>query len=234
MTSSSHKTRVPVVAVEDVCAALARADFYPDGADRVDVRETHISWVFLAGDRAYKLKKPLVLPFLDYGTRQRRREMCREEVRLNRRLAPDLYLGVRAVVATADGLALGTEDDPRAVDYLVEMRRFDESCTLAAKLERGELKRDEVVALAQVLAQFHARAPRVAAVGVPVLAVERRMTENFHELLAIVEQRVEIEWVLALERFAHAFVVAHAQMLNARTRRGWVREVHGDLRAEHV
>ena len=102
--------------MEDVCAALARADFYPDRRDRVDVHETHISWVFLAGDRAYKLKKPLVLPFLDYGTPQRRREMCREEVRLNRRLAPDLYLGVRAVVATADGPALGTEDDPRAVD----------------------------------------------------------------------------------------------------------------------
>ena len=68
----------------------------------------------------------------------------------------------------------------------------------------------------------------------PVLAVERRMTENFRELLAIVEQRVEVEWVLALERFAHAFVVAHARMLDARARRGLVREVHGDLRAEHV
>jgi aminoglycoside phosphotransferase family enzyme len=116
MSSSPPKSRVPVPGVEDVCAALARADFYPDRPDRVDVHETHISWVFLAGDRAYKLKKPLVLPFLDYGTPQRRREMCREEVRLNRRLAPDLYLGVRAVVATADGPALGTEDDLRAVD----------------------------------------------------------------------------------------------------------------------
>src|SRR5665213_2974396 len=166
MTSSSHKTRVPVVAVEDVCAALARADFYPDGADRVDVRETLVSWVFLAGDRAYNLKKPLGLPFLDYGTRQRRREMCGEEVRLNRRLAPDLYLGVRAVAASADGLALAPEDDPRAVDYLVEMRRFDEQRTLAAKLERGELKRGDVVAVTRVLAAFHARARRVAAVGV--------------------------------------------------------------------
>ena len=234
MGSSSAKSRLAAVSEEDVRAALVRPEFYPDRPDRVDVRETLVSWVFLAGDRAYKLKKPLVLPFLDYGTRQRRREMCGEEVRLNRRLAPDLYLGVRAVAASADGLALAAEDDPRAVDYLVEMRRFDEQRTLAAKLERGELKRGEVVALARVLARFHTRAPRAAAIGVPVLAVERRMTENFHELLAIVEQRAEIEWVLALERFAHAFVVAHAQMLNARARRGCVREVHGDLRAEHV
>ena len=86
MASPSAKSRVSGVSVEEVRAALARPDFYPGRPDRVDVRETHISWVFLAGDRAYKLKKPLVLPFLDYGTAERRREMCREEVRLNRRL----------------------------------------------------------------------------------------------------------------------------------------------------
>ena len=234
MASSSGRSRAPVVSAEDVRAALARPDFYPGRPDRVDVRETHISWVFLAGDRAYKLKKPLVLPFLNYGTPQRRRELCREEVRLNRRLAADVYLGVRAVASKPDGLELAAEDDPRAADYLVEMRRYDEDCTLAARLVRGELKRGEVVALARVLARFHTRARRVAAVGVPALAVERRMTENFHELLAAVEQRAEIEWVLALERFAHAFVVVHAQMLDARARRGFVREVHGDLRAEHV
>jgi uncharacterized protein len=234
MASPSGRSRAPVVSAEDVRAALARPDFYPGRPDRVDVRETHISWVFLAGDRAYKLKKPLVLPFLNYGTAERRRELCREEVRLNRRLAADVYLGVRAVASKPDGLELAAEDDPRAADYLVEMRRYDEDCTLAARLERGELKRGEVVALARVLARFHTRAGRVAAVGVPAVAVERRMTENFHELLAVVEQRAEIEWVLALERFAHAFVVAHAQMLDARARRGFVREVHGDLRAEHV
>jgi aminoglycoside phosphotransferase family enzyme/predicted kinase len=233
MSPRSATSSIAAVSVHDVCAALARPDFYPDRPDRVDVRETHISWVFLAGDRAYKLKKPLVLPFLDYGTPQRRREMCEEEVRLNRRLAPDVYLGVRAVAASADGLVLAAEDDPRAVDYLVEMRRFDEQCTLAAKLERGELKRGEIVAVARMLARVHTRA-RGAAAGLPVLAVERRMAENFHELLAIVDQRAEIEWVLALERFAHAWVVAHAQMLDARARRGFVREVHGDLRAEHV
>ena len=160
--------------------------------------------------------------------------MCREEVRLNRRLAPEVYLGVRSVAAGADGLELAAEDDPRAVDYVVEMRRYDERSTLAARLERGELKRGEVVTAARGLAAFHAHARRVPARGVPVLGIERRMTENFHELLAIVEQRAEVEWVLALERFAHAFVVGHAQLLDERARRGLVRELHGDLRAEHV
>ena len=111
----------------------------------VEVRETHISWVFLAGELAFKLKKPLVLDFLDYGTSARRRVMCLEEVRLNRRLAPDLYLGVRGVALAGDGVELTDENDPRAVDFVVEMRRYDEGQTLAARLERGELQRREVV-----------------------------------------------------------------------------------------
>lgn len=109
------------------------------------------------------------------------------------------------------------------------MRRYDEGCTLAAKLGRGELTRGEVVALGRVLASFHGRARPVTTRGVPALTVERRMTENFHELLAIIEQRAEVSWVLELERFAHAFVAAHWQMLDRRARHGSVREGHGGI-----
>ena len=124
--------------------------------ERVVVVETHLSWVFLAGDRAYKLFKPPAV--LEEGTPERRRALCDEELRLNRRSAPEVYLGVRAVVATAGGLELAPEEDPRAVDYVVEMRRYDERCTLAWRLARGELRRDEVRAVGSVLARFHARA----------------------------------------------------------------------------
>src|SRR5579862_6460780 len=234
MTSGLRSEHVTGDQGAAVLAALMRPDFYAETVDLVEVRETHISWVFLAGDRAYKLKKPLVLPFLDYGTPQRRREMCQEEVRLNARLAPRLYLGVRAVAARREGLVLAGVTDAGAVDYVVEMRRYDERSTLAARLRRGELRRTQMVTLARRLAAFHEQARRVPAVGAPALGVQRRMDENFHELLAIVEQRAELECVLELERFANAFVMAHAQLLFTRARRGLVREVHGDLRAEHV
>lgn len=220
------------VSIEAVRAAVARAVAVEP--ESVAMRETPTSRVFLAAERAFRLKKPVVLPFLDYGTPERRRDMCREEVRLNGRLAPDVYLGVRAVTVTPDGLELAGEDHPRAVDYVAEMRRYDESHTLAARLARGEARREDIAAVARVLADFHARARRVTAAGVPALAVERRLTENFHELLLIVEQRGEVDRVLALERFAHAFVVAHRQMLDARARGGVIREGHGDLRAAHV
>ncbi|MGO9884128.1 MAG: hypothetical protein ACLPV4_14050, partial [Solirubrobacteraceae bacterium] len=106
---------------ERLRAALSRPESYPDPPARVEVRETHISFVFLAGERAYKLKKPLVLEFLDYGSAERRRAMCAEEVRLNHRLAPGIYLGVLGV-ALGDGVVEFTAaDDPRAVDFVVEM-----------------------------------------------------------------------------------------------------------------
>lgn len=227
---------------ERVRVAVARAAGL--GSDRVprsvqvremvQVRETHISWVFLVGDRAYKLKKPLVLPFLDYGTPAKRRRMCREEVRLNRRLAPDVYIGVRALATAGEDLELADEADPRAVDYVVEMRRYDEGRTLAATLDRGELRRGEVDAVARVLADFHAGCPRVPQRPDPVHAAQHEIDANFAEILLLAELRVERERVLAMWRFASAFIAARADVFDARARQGCLRDCHGDLRAEHV
>ena len=119
---------------ERIAAALTRPG--------VEVRETHISWVFLTGDRAFKLRKAVVFPFLDYGTPERRRHMCEEELRLGKRFAPGLYLGLRAVVPDGDGFALADADRPDALEHVVEMRRFDEANTLAERLARGEVERD--------------------------------------------------------------------------------------------
>jgi uncharacterized protein len=227
-------THPPTSPYETVRDALTRPETYPHRPACVEVHETHISWVFLAGELAYKLKKPLVLDFLDYGTPARRREMCTAEVRLNRRLAPDLYLGVRGVALAGDGVELTDEADSHAVDFVVEMSRYDEDQTLAAKLARGELCRRDVVEVGRLLARFHEGARRVAPDGAPVLTAERRFERNLQELLGNVEQRSEIERVQSLERFAHAFVTAHARTFGARASRGQVRDGHGDLRAEHV
>jgi aminoglycoside phosphotransferase family enzyme/predicted kinase len=213
---------------------LSRPDTYPDRPPAVEVHETHISWVFLAGPRAYKLKKPLVLDFVDYGTPQRRRLMCEEEVRCNRRLAPDIYLGVRGVALADAGVQLTTSDDRRAVDFVVEMRRYDERPTLAARLERGDIREEHVRVVGEILARFHADARRVRDVAAPVLAVERLVQRNLHELLSCVQRRGEIARVQALGRFAHAFITAHAHTLQGRATEGSVREGHGDLRTDHV
>jgi aminoglycoside phosphotransferase family enzyme len=206
----------------------------PSLALDAELRETHISWVYLTGDRAYKLKKPIVLPFLDYGTPARRREMCRAEVALNRRLAPDVYLGVRSLVAAADGrLRLGDEDDPAAVDYAVEMRRYSETDTLAARLAAGTAGRDELAALGARLARFHADASAdVRDDGAE--AVKRPLDDNFATLRSLIRDPAERAAIARTERFAAAFLTRVWDELDARAAAGLVRDGHGDLRLEHV
>jgi aminoglycoside phosphotransferase family enzyme/predicted kinase len=215
-----------------LAAALASPDAY-GAAGPVELRETHISWVFLVGDRAYKLKKPVVLPFVDYGTPERRRAMCEEEVRLNRRLAPDVYLGTRAVVATAEGVALAPAGTPEAIDHVVEMRRFDEARTLAAHVTHGGEYYPALGAVGRRLAVFHASAD-VPPADHATAALHAAFAENVDTLLAHAPDREFTAQVAAMARFTEAFFAARRAELEARAAAGRVGDGHGDLRAEHV
>ena len=199
----------------------------------VTLRETHISWVFMAGDRAFKLKKPVVLDFVDYGTPARRQAMCQEEVRLNARLAPDLYVGVRSVADRGDRLEIADAGDPAAIDYVVEMRRYDERATLAALAAAGCIAPGQMGAVGVRLAAFHAGCPPQRGV-LGSRAVRHEIHENLSELADACTDRAMTARTGALGRLLDAWVTAHDRLLNARAHRGLIREVHGDLRAEHV
>ena len=216
-----------------IAAAMADPSFYPDPPARVEVCETHISWVFLAGDRAFKLRKPVVFPFLDYGTRERRRQMGEEELRLGRRLAPTLYVGLRSIVARDGGFALGEPDDPAATEPVVEMRRFDERRTLAALLERGGVSDADIRDLASHIARFHASADPAPAESTGAGRVARTVADNLATLVDHAEV-VGTSRLAAAHRFAIAFVHGRREQLEARAAGGHVRDCHGDLRAEHV
>ncbi|WP_242523489.1 hypothetical protein [Thiocystis minor] len=134
-------------------SALMRTGAYPHPADPVEHIETHISHVLLAGDFAYKLKKPLDLGFLDFSTLELRRHFCEEELRLNRRLAEDLYLEVVAVTGTPTAPRIGGAGP--ALEYAVKMRRFPQE----SLLDRQPLASDLMTRLAEEIADFHARIP---------------------------------------------------------------------------
>ena len=212
-------------------SAAVRPSVLLDGLE--DVRETHISWVFITRDRAYKLKKPVVLPFLDYGTAARRREMCRAELELNRRLARRIYLGVRSLVPAGGGLRLADEDDPAGVDYAVEMRRYAESDTLAARVAEGTAGPDDLAAVGARLAAFHAAAQAEARDDGAETA-KRALDDNFATLHRLVEDRTGRAAIARAERSAGAFVSTIWDGLDARAAAGLVRDGHGDLRLEHV
>ena len=196
-----------------------------------ELRETHISRVLLRGDRAYKLKKPLRLPFLDYGSLERRHELCREEVRLNRRLAPDVYRGVRALVPGPHGLELRDEATAGAVEYVVEMRRYDECSTLARRLDAGVAGETEVRAVGRRLAAFHAGAELPADPEQAVPALEAMVAENFATLRGL---RGGDGLLGDAEQLAGAVLEGRRAELRRRAAAGLVRDGHGDLRAEHV
>ena len=215
----------------EVVSALAAA-LKQAGEPPAVVRETHMSWVLLTADRAYKLKKPVLFGFVDLSTPQLRREACEEEVRVNQELAAGVVLGVRGLVLLHGAYALADGPSDEAVDWVVEMRRFDEQRTMVALLERGELTADQVGAVGWRLAEFHRRARRYGpAEATPVVELVKR---NLAELRPLCVGFVPSARLRAAERFAIAFSKARSADLAARLAEGLVRDGHGDLRAEHV
>ncbi|MGZ4200566.1 MAG: bifunctional aminoglycoside phosphotransferase/ATP-binding protein [Thermoleophilaceae bacterium] len=220
-------------AYERVRVALADPAFYPHAPEQVAVIDTHTSCVFLAGELAYKLKKPVRFGFLDYGSADARHMMCREEVRLNRRLAPRLYLGVRSVVEAPGGLELAGEDAAGALEHVLEMCRFDERRTIASRLRGARPTQAEIGELGSHLAHFHLESPPVRRMRDPGEAIRSTTGETFSSLRRLLPQPLRSE-LLAAERFTSAYLAARGGLLLERARAGCVRDGHGDLRADHV
>lgn len=203
-----------------------RAHLQASTGQPVDLHETHISWVLLAGELAYKLKKPVRLPFLDFSTPALRQHFCEEEVRLNRRLAPSLYLGVVPVCGTPEAPRIGGAGP--VIDHAVCMRRFAPGALLSELLAAGHVLPQDIDPLAQRLADFHRDAP-VAPGGMGEPGAQPAL-----DVLAQLEAGGAQPQLAALR----AWVEAQAQGLSgawlARRRAGAVRECHGDLHLANV
>jgi uncharacterized protein len=145
--------------IEDKVRFLSDPTTHSCPPGQLVIHETHMSWVFLAGERVYKLKKPVRFAYLDFSTLDRREAACRAEFRLNRRLAPDVYLDVVPLTISTSGLAISGEGS--VVDWLVVMRRLDERQTLEAALSGGWLKASQVDRIAVALGSFYTHAPRI-------------------------------------------------------------------------
>ena len=196
------------------------------GADTVQI-ETHISTLLLAGEFAYKLRKPVALPFLDFTTLAARAHDCEEELRLNRRTAPQLYLDVRPVRGTLAQPRIGEHDEATgAIDWLLRMRRFDNELLLDRLAARGALGEADVDALARRVADFHAALPASpAAYGDPV-SVLAWARANFAALGEAVETDLHDWSEREFERIAPRLALRRAQ--------GRVREGHGDLHLGNI
>ncbi|HET7202693.1 MAG TPA: hypothetical protein VFI92_04945 [Steroidobacteraceae bacterium] len=191
--------------------------------------ETHFAWIFLLGDRAWKLRKPVRREGMDYSTLDARRFGSFEEVRLNRRLAPDVYLHASPLMLRPDG-QLEIDGDGEVVDWLVCMRRLDRRRQLDALLSHAEVSDAGLDRIAHVLATFY-RAGRTGLPGAEALS-ERllRQADRNHRVLRMAELPDATELCDSQRRFLDL----HEALLMARVEAGCIVEGHGDLRPEHV
>ena len=215
-------------------AALRNPDYYPHPAGQVEVIETHISYVLLSGAYAYKIKKAVALGFLDFSTLARRRVYCEEELRLNRRLAPELYLAVVAITGSPDAPRFGGNGE--AIEYAVQMARFSQEALLDRQLAAGRLSPNVIDELADQLADFHERTQRASPdqpFGSPE-AVWEPMAQNFAQLGQQLSGAADSTRLAALEAWSRQRFSQLADLLAARSRDGWIRECHGDLHCGNI
>jgi aminoglycoside phosphotransferase family enzyme len=220
--------------LEEKLAFLRRPGSYPGTVARVEAIETHMAWVFLAGERVYKLKKPVRYPFLDYSTLDARRRICDEEVRLNRRLAPDVYLGSRPLVLRQDG-TLSLREEGTAVEWLVEMRRLRRDRMLGHAAQSRPVGAWEVAPAATLLADFFARArPEPLGATEYVGQLREDVTSNCEALTRGALTRTDSSVARRVSAVLLSFLEDQGDVAGARAREGRIVEGHGDLRPEHV
>jgi uncharacterized protein len=214
--------------------ALQDPSRYPHPATAIEVIETHISFVVLAGEFAYKLKKPVDLGFLDFRTLAARRHFCQEELRLNRRTAPGLYLEVLAITGRPDAPVLGGDGPP--IEHALKMRRFSQQFLLDRMARERSLTPAHIDQLAAVVAAFHARVDRAdgtSPFGTPPQVLGPAL-QNFDQVAALAGTARGREDLAALRAWTLQEHERRIEAIERRRHEGFVRECHGDLHLGNI
>jgi hypothetical protein len=213
---------------------MLNADVYDHPVDSIELIETHISWVLLTGTYAYKIKKPVNFGFLDFSTLDKRKKYCDLELRLNRRLAPAIYLDVVLIT--------GSFEQPRisasgaALEYAVKMRQFPQSAQLDHRLESGELNPEHMDAIAVMVAEFH---QSVDVADAPMeygsnTAVFNPVVENFIQIDQHSDTRAYQATLSELKQWSESQFARLETVFTQRKRDGFIRECHGDMHLRNM
>ncbi len=218
--------------LQEKVAFLSDARSYGDAVEKVEVRETHMSWVFLAGNYVFKLKKPVRFPYLDFSTLAKRQMACRAEVELNRRLARDVYLGAVPLSLSDKRLAIG--EGAMTVDWLVKMRRLNEGRMLDNLIARNEADRHSLNAIVHKLSGFYAHA-KVILLG-PRHFLKQWKLNLQQNRTVLLDRRFGLAQapIRHCDRVLRQFLQQRHFMLLGRLRRRRILDGHGDLRPEHI
>ncbi len=215
-------------------AALLSPAAYPEPIGKVELIQTDISLVFLTDRYAYKVKKPVRFDYLDFSTLEKRRYYCEREVWLNRRLCPEIYLGVAAITKDNDGLHIGGRGE--AVEYAVKMLRLPQERMMDVMLQKDQVTPDTVGRIARKLASFHRhaeRSPEIDAFG-NIETIMQNTGENFAETRKFVGRTIPAKEYDKIRKYTAAFIKDNAPLFEERIRGGCIRDGHGDLHARNI
>ena len=219
---------------EIVFKALLQPGVYPHPVERITVQETHISKVFLTGTRVYKVKKAVDFGFLNYATLDQRLHYCRQEVLLNSRLAPSVYIGVTPI--TYDGRSVVLQGDGDVVEYAVCMRQLPTEHSLLNRLHAGRVDDKQIAAIVDRLVLFYRQAdasPASATWGTLDI-IAQNCSDNFTQILPLVGEEISSSRLTTIQQATNLFVERHGTIFRQRLEDGFIRDGHGDLRCGHI
>ncbi len=213
---------------------LLRPEAYPHQPQKIDLVQTHISYVFLADDLVYKIKKPVNFGFLDFTTLEKRHFYCQREVELNRRLAEEIYLGVVSVVRGSQGYQLEGKGEP--VEWAVKMRRMPEEGMMARLLAEGRLNEHHLDLLVKTLVPFYQRAatgPEVNQYG-SLETISFNVEENFSQTKDFVGKALSLRRYQHIVSWSRQFMAQKKELFQQRIEQGYIRDGHGDLYSANI
>jgi len=214
--------------------SLLKSTAYPEPTSTVDLLQTHVSYLFLTDSFVYKVKKPVDFGFLNFTTLDRRRFYCEEEVRLNRRLCPEIYLGVVEVRESATGAAFF--GDGKLVDYAVKMKRLPEERMLSRLLAENRVTAADLQRIGRTVAEFHLKADHNGEIDSygSIEAIRRNWEENFQQMIASPELNLSESDLSLLRTWVSDFLLSQQPLFARRVAGGFIRDCDGDLHADNI
>jgi aminoglycoside phosphotransferase family enzyme len=214
--------------------ALRKPEAYPDPPRDIELVQTQISYVFLADDLVYKIKKPVDFGFLDFTTLEKRRYFCQKEVELNRRLCPDTYLGVVTITGENGGFKIDGRGNIE--EYAVKMQRLPREAMMDVLLDENKVTPEMLASVAAILTDFHRQAAtggEINTIG-GINAVIKNTSENFEQTAKHVGSIIPRETYQRIKDYTEGLIQENASLFHKREEEGRIRDCHGDLHAAHI
>jgi aminoglycoside phosphotransferase family enzyme len=218
----------------ELVKALLKPKAYIEAPEYVELAQTQMSFVFITEDYVYKVKKPVNLGYLDYTTLEKRCFYCQREVELNRRLCPEVYLGVVPISRGRSGISLRGQGE--IIEYAVKMRRLPQEAMMNVLLAKNQVSSEMLASVAQKLLEFHQQAETnstISAFG-SLDTIIQNTRENFAQTVKYIGNTISQEQYQRIKTYTDDFIMKNAPLFHKRIRDGRIRDCHGDLHAAHI